>query len=155
MKGGRASAFAIVGGIGFLVQLGVAWFLTDVLQLQYLIATVMATEMAIVQNFLCHARWTWADRTVAGDALVRRFLRFQLATGAVSLVGAAALTPLLVEAGHVQYLVASTLTVVVCALANFVGNDRIVFAVGNTDTHYSRSGMRSKLPRVPGSAHSA
>ncbi len=54
--------FNLVGGIGFAVQLGALAFFRSVLQLDYLQATALAVETAVIHNFLWHERFTWIDR---------------------------------------------------------------------------------------------
>jgi len=57
-----------------------------------------------------------------------RFLRFNLTTVAVSLVGNLALMKALVGLGHVNYLVANAAAIGVCSLANFLVSEEWVFA---------------------------
>ena len=92
------------------------------------LATVVAIELTILHNFSWHVRWTWADRPVSRASLMRRLVRFHLTNGAVSLAGSVVVMAGLVEIGHLNYLVANVIAVAVCALANFVLSDRVVFA---------------------------
>jgi putative flippase GtrA len=55
----------LVGGIGFAVQLGALAFFRSVLQMNYLLATALAVETAVIHNFLWHQRFTWSDRPAA------------------------------------------------------------------------------------------
>ena len=123
----RWLTFTAVWAIGFIVQLAALWILTSHLHFHYLAATFVATELTIVLNFFCHEGWTWSDRPAGGQEAIRRFVRFHVANGAVSLAGGALVMPLLIELGHVHYLLANVLTVGVCSVANFVAADRIVF----------------------------
>ena len=93
--------FNLVGGIGIAVQLLVLILLKTGLHLNYLIATALAVETAVVHNFLWHERFTWPDRAEGGLA---RFLKFNLTTGLFSIVGNLAVMKLLVDVGHVNYL---------------------------------------------------
>jgi len=127
----RWLTFAAVGMMGFIVQLAALWVLTNQLHFHYLAGTVMATELAILLNFFCHEWWTWSDRPADRQEASRRFGRFHVANGAISLAGGALLMPLLIELGHVHYLLANALTVVVCSVANFVAADRVVFRPGS------------------------
>ncbi len=58
--------FNLVGGMGIAVQLLMLVVLKTGLHLNYLIATALAVETAVVHNFLWHERFTWADRAGAG-----------------------------------------------------------------------------------------
>ena len=57
--------FNFVGGVGIAVQLGALAFFHSVLHLNYLLATALAVETAVIHNFLWHERFTWRDRPAA------------------------------------------------------------------------------------------
>ena len=60
--GWRWMKFNIVGWIGIGVQLGVLTALKSGLHLNYLWATALAVEAAVIHNYFWHQRFTWADR---------------------------------------------------------------------------------------------
>ena len=109
----RWCKFNFVGGIGIGVQFAALFLLKGVLHMNYLAATAMAVEAAVLHNFVWHERFTWADRTKLSDGenrakqrRVARLLRFHLSNGAVSIVGNVALMKVLVGQAHMNYLVA-------------------------------------------------
>ena len=109
----RWCKFNFVGGIGIGVQFAALFLLKGVLHINYLAATAMAVEAAVLHNFVWHERFTWADRTKLSDGenrakqrRVARLLRFHLSNGAVSIVGNVALMKVLVGQAHMNYLVA-------------------------------------------------
>jgi putative flippase GtrA len=59
----RWCKFNLVGAVGICVQFGVLFLLKSVVHFNYLAATALAVEAAVVHNFLWHERYTWADRT--------------------------------------------------------------------------------------------
>jgi putative flippase GtrA len=129
--------FNVVGSIGIGVQLAVLLYLKSGFHLSYLLATALAVEAAVVHNFLWHERFTWADRVhVTWRQSMLRLLRFNCTTGAVSILGNVALMKLLVEAAHLNYLMANAITIPACSVVNFVVSDRLVF--GERD-QYSRN----------------
>jgi putative flippase GtrA len=117
--------FNTVGGIGIGVQLIVLAALKGGLHFDYLTATALAVEAAVIHNFVWHARFTWADRA-AGKGFAR-FIRFNLTTGALSIAGNLALMKLFVDAAGLPYLVANGITIAACSIANFMVSDRFVF----------------------------
>jgi putative flippase GtrA len=119
--------FNFVGGIGIGVQLVVLTVFKSGLHLDYLTATGLAVEAAVIHNFLWHERFTWVDR--AAQASLVRFLKFNLTTGAFSILGNLVMMRLLVGAGKVNYLLANMITIAACSVVNFVVSDSIVFAV--------------------------
>ena len=103
--------------------------LKTALHLDYLIATALAVEIAVIHNFLWHERFTWADRAGAGFT---RFLKFNLTTGLFSIAGNWLLMKLLVGLAHVNYLLANAITITACSVVNFLVSDGFVFAAGRT-----------------------
>lgn len=120
--------FNAVGALGITVQLAVLLSLKSGLHLGYLLATALAVEVAVIHNFLWHERYTWADRVQPSwSKSLPRLLRFNLTTGAVSIVGNLALMKLLVGFGHINYLVANGVAIALCSLANFLISEEWVF----------------------------
>jgi putative flippase GtrA len=127
--GMRWLKFNAVGGIGIAVQLVVLLGLKDGFHLNYLLATALAVEAAVVHNFIWHERYTWADRSQPSwRKSLPRFMRFNLTTGAVSIVGNLALMRIMIGLGHLNYLVANGIAIALCSVVNFVLSDRVVFA---------------------------
>ena len=126
--GHRWLKFNLVGAIGIVVQLLVLWTLNSVLKLDYLVATALAVEAAVLHNFLWHERFTWADRaSVTRRQAVGRLLRFNLTTGLVSILGNLLLMRLLVGQTHLPALPANLVSIAACSLANFLASEYIVF----------------------------
>lgn len=124
----RVLKFALVGGMGVAVQLAALTALTA-LKINYLLATALAVETAILHNFLWHQRFTWADRTRTGmhGSLVA-LLRFHVSNGLISIVGNLLLMRLLVTEFSLPVLRANMATIAVCFVANFLASDRWVFS---------------------------
>ena len=128
----RILKFNMAGGIGIFVQFAALYFLKSRMRMNYLAATAIAVEAAVIHNFLWHERFTWRDRTSpTWRNSSRRLLRFNLSTGAVSIVGNLALMKMMVDWFHAHYLLANAIAVVVCSLANFMVSDKWVFAAAS------------------------
>jgi putative flippase GtrA len=130
----RWCKFNLVGGVGIVVQFAALFLLKSVLRFEYLLATAIAVEAAVVHNFVWHEQFTWADR-IKRDSLqpawresFLRLLRFNLANGAVSLLGNLALMKVMVGQGHMNYLVANAIAITLCSLANFLVSNEWVFS---------------------------
>jgi len=119
--------FNLVGGVGIGVQLLMLWLLTAC-GMGYMVATALAVESAVLHNFVWHERFTWVDRR-NGHLLqsVARLLRFNLSTGAVSIVGNLLLMHLLVGRAHLRPMLANIIAIAACSILNFVVSDRWVF----------------------------
>jgi putative flippase GtrA len=117
--------FNVVGAGGIVVQLVALTFLKSGLKLDYLLATAIAVEAAVLHNFLWHERFTWADRM--GSRAWIRLIKFNLTTGLFSIVGNLLLMRVLVGTLHLNYFLANILTIATCSIVNFVVSDRFVF----------------------------
>jgi len=124
----RPSAFVVVGLLGFGLQVAALAALTTLARWHWLPATLASVELAIVQNFFWHERWTWGDRAASG-AVLSRFLRFNAANGLTSLAGNAALMALLVGVIGAPPAPANALAVAAIGGVNYLLADRWVFAV--------------------------
>jgi putative flippase GtrA len=124
----RWAAFCVVGLAGLVTQLMSQWVLIVCLNLPVLVATALATELAIVHNFFWHARITWADRWTGRAAVARRFARFNLSTGAISMSGNLLVMALLTEGARMPWLAAQMIGIAICSLANFWFGDIVVFS---------------------------
>jgi len=124
----RWCKFNLVGGIGIGVQFGALFALKSVLGLNYMLATAIAVEAAVIHNFAWHEKFTWADRVESSwQRCVLRFLRFNLTCGAVSIVGNLALMKVMVAEGHMNYLLVNGIAITLCSTANFLVSDGWVF----------------------------
>jgi putative flippase GtrA len=123
----RLVKFAMVGGIGVVVQIAVLKALAA-FGCHYLWATGLAVEAAVLHNFMWHQRFTWSDRcaTRLPETGVR-LLRFHLSNGVVSIFGSLLLTRWFVGQFHLNVVAANLLAVAACSVANFCVSDRLVF----------------------------
>jgi putative flippase GtrA len=120
--------FNAVGALGIGVQLAILFALRGGFHLNYLLATTLAVEAAVVHNFLWHERYTWADRVQPSwRRSLPRLLRFNLSNGAVSIIGNLALMKLMVDVGRMNYIVADCVAIALCSLANFLVSEQWVF----------------------------
>ncbi|MCE2540985.1 MAG: GtrA family protein [Acidobacteria bacterium] len=98
----RWLAFNAVGAMGVAVQLVTLVSLTEALGLNYLVATLLAVETAILHNFVWHEHWTWRDRVPGIHGRWTRLAWFNLVTGAFSISSNLVLTALYVRHRRVR-----------------------------------------------------
>jgi putative flippase GtrA len=111
--------FNAVGMIGAVVQLSVLAVLTK-LGVQYLIATALAVECAVLHNYVWHTRWTWKGRTGS-------LWRFHLANGLVSVTLNLIWMSVFKGWLGLPVVVANLLAIALTSVANFALGDRWVF----------------------------
>jgi putative flippase GtrA len=127
--------------LGFCVQLATLHGLTRVFGIDYLVAVVAAVEAAILHNFIWHERWTWRDRRFKAGTPLGRLVRFNTATGAVSLLGNVVLTAAFVELAALPVLVANMAAIIILTGVNYLIADRLTFAARP---------VRSRMPAAAG-----
>lgn len=116
--------FGLVGGSGYLINLGVFALLAGNLGVHHLIAAIGAFCVAVTNNFLWNRYWTFGP----GDGLARfqavRFFLVSLASLGLNL----ALLEVLISSGSVGELTAQAIAVAVAMPFNFLGNKLWTFA---------------------------
>jgi putative flippase GtrA len=120
--------FYAVGAAGVVVQLAALTLFKTALHLDYLLATALAVEAAILHNFIWHERWTWAARARSlPQGRAGRLLRFHLTTGALSILGNLIFMQALVGRLHIPYILANAISIALCSALNYLAADRFVF----------------------------
>ena len=130
----RFLRYNLVGALGLCVKFGVLIALSEIAHLNYLWATALAVEAAVLHNFTWHIRWTWRDRS-AGLPLrevLLRLLRFHLANGAVGMLVNLVMMRLLVEKAGMHYLLSNAVATVTAGTANFLLSEFFVFVTPRT-----------------------
>ncbi|HEY8185901.1 MAG TPA: GtrA family protein [Pyrinomonadaceae bacterium] len=122
--------FNVVGALGFALQMSALFVLTHgALRLSYLAATAIAVELAVLNNFVWHQRWTWNDRpSPTKKETLCRLAKFNITTGLVSIAGNLLLMSLFVGHLGLPIIGANLASVVACSLVTFFLADRIAFS---------------------------
>jgi putative flippase GtrA len=116
--------FNVVGMMGVAVQLLILSLLIRQ-GVQYLLATAIAVEAAVLHNYAWHVRWTWLDRP--GRASSGSFWRFHLANGLVSIASNVVLMRVFTGGLGMAVLVANPIAIAITSILNFALGDRWVF----------------------------
>lgn len=141
----RWLVFNSVGALGIVVQICTLAILVYGFGINYLPATLLAVEAAILHNFLWHEIWTWADRRKdCTHSTLTRLLCFQLANGTISLFGNLLLMGLFVELLSLHFLLANGLCIATCSILNFIAGDRIVYRSKRIKTNLRGWDIRPK-----------
>jgi dolichol-phosphate mannosyltransferase len=120
--------FNIVGLMGVIAQLLALKLLTGAIGLNYLIATGLAVEIAVLHNFFWHDRWTWQDRQSRSmRQFFSRLLRFNGSAGLISIIGNLIFMKLLAGWAHLPITIANLITIAICSIFNFLVSNNFVF----------------------------
>jgi dolichol-phosphate mannosyltransferase len=126
----RFVRFGMVGGSGVVVNNALLLGLVELLRMPAVPGAAIATECAIVSNFLLNDRWTFADvRRSSGRSWPRRFASYNLLTlgGLVLSVGAVGL---LHGVAGLHYLLANLVGIAIGTLWNYSSNHHWTWARG-------------------------
>lgn len=109
--------FSIVGGTGVIVNSLALFMLYDKVQLPLIVASAIAVEMAIANNFFWNNRWTFGARGV----LFTRFAKFNIVSIGGLAITTATLWTLATFLG-LHYLVANLVGIALATVWNFAVN---------------------------------
>jgi dolichol-phosphate mannosyltransferase len=123
----RIAKFCLVGAWGFVVNMFFLWFFTETVGLFYLLSSLIAIEISLLNNFVLNDLWTWRDRGKEGKReYVKRMLQYHLTASAAMLANIAILW-ILTELFDVYYLVSNVFGILCGSALNFFVNDRWTF----------------------------
>jgi putative flippase GtrA len=109
--------FGVVGGSGYLINLGVFAFLSGNLGVYHAVAAIGAFCVAVTSNFLWNRYWTFGPGEGLAHMQAARFLAVSVACLVINLV----VLELLVGSGMGE-LAAQAIAVAVAMPFNFLGN---------------------------------
>jgi dolichol-phosphate mannosyltransferase len=116
--------FGLVGGSGYLVNLGVFALLTGDLSIHHAIAAIGAYSIAVTSNFFWNRHWTFAAGEGHAGFQAARFFAVSLGALLINL----AVLEALVAATSLGDLSAQAIAVAVAMPFNFLGNKLWTFA---------------------------
>lgn len=125
----RTAAFASIGLTGFLPNLAVLWLCTHVFDIHYTIGTLIATQIAILWNFLLvdffvfhrRRRWGWHGR-LGSFVLLNNF----------DLLLRIPLLIVLVEYTAMGVLTGTVITLCIAFTFKFIVTDRVIYLTRKT-----------------------
>jgi putative flippase GtrA len=110
--------FGVVGGSGYLINLGVFAFLSGNLGVYHAVAAIGAFCVAVTNNFLWNRYWTFGPGEGLAHLQAARFLAVSLASLIVNLI----VLELLITSTSISELAAQAIAVAVAIPFNFLGN---------------------------------
>jgi dolichol-phosphate mannosyltransferase len=128
----RLVSFCMVGGVGVVVNNGLLFLLVERAHMNVIFAGVLATEAAIINNFILNDAFTF--RGVNPDKpFLRRLVTYNGLTFGGLVLSVAALGFLHYVVG-IHYLVANVLSIVPGTLWNYASNRRWTWSRRSTDS---------------------
>lgn len=78
LVGGTFFKFAVVGGIGFIINTVIMEGLFQLFGIHPSAGSAIGAECAIISNFILNNAWTFGERKVTGVKLIPKFLQFNV-----------------------------------------------------------------------------
>lgn len=126
----RPLRFGVVGLSGIVVNSAILWVLVRELHLAVTLGSVLATEVAILSNFLLNDRWTF--RGARERSFMQRLVRFNgVALGGMAITVGILTT--LASYTHLHLLFANLLAVGAATGWNYLVNSRWTWRQGTGD----------------------
>jgi putative flippase GtrA len=116
--------FGVVGGSGYLINLGVFAFLSGNLGVYHAVAAIGAFCFAVTSNFLWNRYWTFGPGEGLAHLQAARFLAVSVACLVINLV----VLEVLVSSAGMNELAAQAIAVAVAMPFNFIFNKLWTFA---------------------------
>lgn len=123
---GRMSRFAVVGGLGTLVNLAVMWLCLQVPGVNYVAAAVVAAEVSILHNFLLQERFVFRDMREGRHGYAMRMAHF-FAFNNIEALLRMPLLVLLVSGLGLFSVLAQALTLGLAFVARFFWTSQVIY----------------------------
>lgn len=126
LRFGRMSGFALIGALGAVVNIAIVWLLTR-LGVGTFVATLVATEVTIVGNFLLQDRFVFGDLRSHTHGFWGRFARsfgFNNVEGLIRI----GLVVMIVEWGWMNATAATAVLLAIAFLLRYVFHALVVYA---------------------------
>jgi dolichol-phosphate mannosyltransferase len=126
LRFGKMSLFAVIGGIGALVNLAIMWLLIRT-GMDYIVAAIIAAEITIVGNFLLQERFVFQDMRDSASDVWLRFAKSFSFNNAEALIRIPVLA-VMVHTWHISAVLAAAITLVVAFVVRFMFHSLVVYA---------------------------
>lgn len=111
--------FALVGGIGALVNIGILYWLTEKIGIYYLVSAIFSFIVAMTINFTFNKIWTFKEHIKL--EIGKKYLQFGLVSITALLVNLFFLY-IFTEMFGIYYIISQILAIGIALIINFLGN---------------------------------
>ena len=126
LRFGKMSLFAVIGGLGAVVNVAIVWALTH-WGIDYIVAAIVAAEVTIVGNFLLQERFVFQDMRESASGVRLRFAKSFTFNNAEAVIRIP-IVAMMVSTGHISAVVATAITLVVAFFVRFLFHSLVVYA---------------------------
>jgi dolichol-phosphate mannosyltransferase len=124
----RLIKFGVVGGSGFIVNMFFLWLFTEIFGIYYIVSSVLAIALAMINNFIWNDIWTWRGKGEPGiKPFFVRLLKFCLVASLAGYVGNLGILWFLTHFFGLHYMISNVFGIAVGTLVNYFLNNYWTF----------------------------
>lgn len=116
--------FSVVGASGTLFNLSLLFLLVEIFSMPHIAASILASESAILHNFLLNNYWTFSSRSYT-HSLFRRGIHFNLISIGSLLINVIVFACL--TSTGISYMLAQVAGILTAFTINYLVNNHLVF----------------------------
>jgi len=129
-KFNRYIKFAVVGGIGSIINWAILYALTEYCGVWYVVSSIIGILIATLHNYLLNHYWAFRDERQNNSNLLVGWIKYQLSTGVCSLLYLGILTGL-TEVVGLWYMISAIVAVFISSTLNFIVVRKLVWGKKN------------------------
>jgi dolichol-phosphate mannosyltransferase len=119
--------YCIVGFSGVIVNMGVLYALTEWFGIYYLVSSVFAVELSIINNFIWNDRWTFVDTFGTHANPIRTRIIMYHVISAVGALANIVLIYILTSWFGVYYIHSNAIAIIGVFVINYLLNSRVTW----------------------------
>lgn len=116
--------YILSGGVAFIIDFSVLWFLTEVVDFHYLVSTIIANTVGLIVTYIFSIFWIFDSRSVKNKTI--EFTVFAL-IGVIGILMTLFFMWLITDIIGVSYLISKVITVSFVAVIGFILKKLILF----------------------------
>ncbi|MBB2976864.1 dolichol-phosphate mannosyltransferase [Microbacterium endophyticum] len=126
LRFGKMSLFAVIGGLGAIINLLIVWLLSRT-GVGDIAAMIVAAEITILGNFVLQERFVFNDMKSDAAGVWSRFAK-SFAFNNTELLVRIPVTALMISTWHISVVIATAITLVVAFVVRFMFHSLVVYA---------------------------
>lgn len=116
--------YTLVGGLAFVVDFGLLFFLTEYVRLHYLISATISFLVGLLVNYVISTQWIFRDSKIKNKKV--EFILFGL-IGVIGLILNNVLIYLFTDVVGLYYMLSKLVTAIIVYMWNFLGRRYFLF----------------------------
>ncbi|MFT4236049.1 MAG: glycosyltransferase family 2 protein [Microbacterium sp.] len=126
LRFGKMSIFAVIGALGAIANIAIVWLLTDVFDVNYIVAAIIAAETTMIANFLLQEHFVFRDMLGEASGGWSRFAKSFAFNNGEAVIRIPVMA-LMVGTWHISSVIATAITLFVAFIARYAFHALVVY----------------------------